>query len=145
MKVLEASRLRDTALSIFARKGRVSRHVRPYDKDRHPSHLLDLGVQEYGILVSVQNINEWSVLTTHRMLFCPHGRTEDVPYTDIRSVLSESLTGLDKDVEDSLVISREPGEDVLIRLDPGLALSGYWSVLLYLTRMWQRSLDSHDT
>ena len=145
-----AENLKDTWTSIFRRKGKDGVYTRLFDNLDVSQRVilltaLKLNKSELPVIASVQNSNNWLILTTERLAWSIKGRREELETGTIRDATAD-LRKLQRSKDSKLemqqlrLVTLECRE-YLIDLEPGEPLSGVWNVLKNLGARNRNSIN----
>jgi hypothetical protein len=151
MTLTDPESLKDTWVSIFRRKGADGAYTRLFD-NLDPSQRsallseLKLRKSELPVIGSVQDSDNWLVLTTERLVWSIGGRRREVDAKVIRDARADfkklQRRGHSKlEMRELQVVTMGKGE-YTIELEPGAPLSGTWNILKNLGARNRSSIKS---
>lgn len=141
MSMNEAEKLRATLSSIFNRKGHDGRYTRLFENlgSPHKDILLSkvqLSDGELPVIGSVENENQWVIITTERIVWQSGDKDQSLPVQDVHDVIADFrklvATGRRKDQMRELQILSKNGEQYMLGLEEGAPLMGVWNALKHL-------------
>ena len=138
MTLTAAESLKDTWASIFRRKGGDGAYTRLFD-NLDPSQqstlvaVFQLRKSEIPVIGSVQDSDNWLVLTTERLAWSIEGERQEVAVEAIRDATAD-LKQLQRGAQSKLgmrhlQVVTMSDDEYSIDLEPGEPLSGTWNVL----------------
>lgn len=130
--------LKDLWTSVFRRKGQDGVYTRLFEnlsssqrKNLHAAQTLKS--EELPVIASIEDADNWLLLTTDRLLWSIAGQRRELPVTaisdakaDLNKMQRTQITMLELE---EIEIKTVSGELLTIVVEPGEPLSGIWAVL----------------
>ena len=137
MTLTAAESLKDTWVSIFRRRGGDGTYTRLFDNLDASQRttlfsMFELRESEVPVIGSVQDSDNWLVLTTERLVWSIGGERQEVPADAVRDATADlkQLQRSDSKLEmRQLQVVTMGGGEYPIDMEPGAPLSGVWNVL----------------
>jgi hypothetical protein len=134
----EAAELKSTLTSIFKRKGRDGHYTRLFDNlDSTQRNALlskvELGQTEVPVIGSVENEENWLIITTERLVWRRAGKEQTLRVQEIQDVVADFqkllVTGQKKDEMRELEVVCSNGNRQTLEVEAGAPLIGVWNAL----------------
>lgn len=135
----EAESLKTVLCSIFRRRGGETSKTMVFENlpAQIQSGLLGsamLAPDELPVVASVENGNQWVLITTQRVLVHRSGETTTVDCSQLRDAtvalgLDAARGATNKTSLTSLKLVMKSGEERIVQVEPGVAHMGIWNVL----------------
>jgi hypothetical protein len=141
MTLNAAESLKDIWSSIFRRKGGNGAYTRLFDSlesENQVALLTAAGLRqtELPVIGSVQDQNNWLILTTERLVWSTAGKHNELAVEAIRDATADyrqlQRNQRSKLEMQQLQVVTMAGGEYSIELEPGQPLSGTWNVLMNL-------------